>query len=202
MTVHWSGGAVDRPAAALEHGAALAARLLAGNPDLHLRQVHCPASRGALAGATVSLAARGGPAGRRTPGSWPTGWRPAPRCCWCATPGTWPVRDVGPGHSFQVGCPASGLDPVDFHPDSPALRQVLRSVGGDGARWEPPEVVTCRRATPSTGVEPGFELAVRAAGPAGTGTALHRVLVARPEALSAARGRPVPAVAARRRQDR
>ncbi|MFI2667014.1 hypothetical protein [Micromonospora carbonacea] len=183
-TVHWSGGAVDRPAAALDHGAALAGRLLAGNPDVHVRQVHCPASRGPLSGATVSLLVR---------------WRSLPAAYArfladrLAPDGpvlllrdarTWPVYDAGRGHSFQAGSPASGLDPVDFDPDSHALRQVLRSVGGDGARWQPP-AVSCPLGYAEHGVEPGFELAVRDwAGRRGNG--VHRVLVPRPEALSAA----------------
>ncbi|MEV4544515.1 hypothetical protein AB0J99_23225 [Micromonospora echinaurantiaca] len=184
MTVHWAQGAVDRPRAALDHGAALAARLLAGNTDLHVRQVHCPASRGALAGATVALAARWQAlpeayrrflADRLAPGAPVLLLRDAR---------TWPVLDSAPGHSFQVGCPASGLDPVDFHPDSHALRQVLRSAGGDGAHWEPPEV------TSPTGyaehvVESGFELSARE-WTGRHGHPLHRVLFPRPEALSAA----------------
>lgn len=184
MSVHWTGGAVDRPGAALEHGEALAARLLAGNPDVHLRQVHCPASRGPLTGVTVSLAAR---------------WRalPAAYTQFLAdrlTTGapvvlvhdarTWPVLERGPGHSFQVGCPASGLDPVDFHPDSHALRQVLRSVGGDAARWEPPEMSVPSGAA-EHGVDSGFELAARD-WVARREHPVHRVLVPRPAALSAA----------------
>lgn len=184
MTAHWAQGGVDRPGAALEHGAGLAARLLAGNDDLHVRQVHCPASRGALAGATVLLAARWR--------SLPAAYRrfltdrlaPGAPVLLLRDARTWPVVDPGQGHSFQVGCPGSGLDPVDFHPDSHALRQVLRSAGGDAARWEPPQV-----SSPSGyaehGVESGFELSARDwAGRAGR--RLHRVLFPRPEALSAA----------------
>jgi hypothetical protein len=175
---------VDRPRAALDHGAAVAGRLLAGNADVHVRQVHCPASRGALAGTTVALAAR---------------WRalPAAYARFLADrlePGapvllvrdgrTWPVLDDGRGHSFQVGCPSSGLDPVDFHPDSHALRQVLRSAGGDGAHWEPPEV-TSPQAGAENGVESGFELSARD-WTGRHGHPLHRVLFPRPEVLSAA----------------
>lgn len=184
MTVRWPRGTVDRPAAALDHGAAVAGRLLAGNPGVHVRQVHCPASRGAAAGAMVSLAVR-----------------------WCALPGaytrflaerlepgapvlllhdgrTWPVLDEGRGHSFQVGSPASGLDPVDFHPDAHALRQVLRFVGGDGADWVPPDV-SCPQAYAEHGVEPGFEHDLRT-WTARRGHRLHRVLVPQPDVLSAA----------------
>ncbi|KWV31265.1 hypothetical protein [Micromonospora rifamycinica] len=159
MTAQWTHGAVDRPGAALDHGAAFAARVLAGNPDLHVRQVHCPASRGALAGTTLSLVAR---------------WRSLPvayarfladrltRRSAVLLVGDgrgWPVSDSGPGHSFQLGSPASGLEPVDFHPDSPTLRQVLRAAGGTGAGWEPPPV-TAARGSAEHGVEPGFTSAL------------------------------------------
>ncbi|WP_320066309.1 hypothetical protein [Micromonospora sp. RTGN7] len=183
-TVHWSRGAVDRPAAALDHGAVLAARLLAGNPDVHVRQVHCPASRGTQTAVTVSLTVR---------------WQSLPTAyarfladrveagapvLLLRDARTWPVHDAGRGHSFQAGSPASGLEPVDFHPDSHALRQVLRSAGGDGTRWEPPEV-SAPQGYAEHGVEPGFELAVRQwAGRCGH--QLHRVLFPRPELLSAA----------------
>nr|WP_091091698.1 hypothetical protein [Micromonospora nigra] len=184
MTAHWAGGSVDRPRAALDHGAALTARLLAANPDLHVRQVHCPASRGALAGATVSLAAR-----------WltlPAAYRrfladrlePGAPVLLLSDARTWPVLDSAPGHSFQVGCPASGLDPVDFHPDSHNLRQVLRAAGGDDTPWEPPEV----GAPPGYaehGVESGFDHHVRE-WTGRHGHPLHRIHVPWPEALSAA----------------
>ncbi|MFJ6198945.1 hypothetical protein [Micromonospora sp. NPDC092111] len=184
MTAHWRQGAVDRPRAALDHGAAVAARILAGNPDLHVRQVHCPASRGALAGGTVTLLAR---------------WRALPVAyahfladllasgaplLLIGDARSWPVLDSGQGHSFQLGSPASGLEPVDFHPDSPVLRQVLRAAGGDGAGWEPPEVSAAREHA-EHGVEPGFEAGVRCWA-RGRGHDLHRVHVPRPGALSAA----------------
>ncbi|GIJ09543.1 hypothetical protein Van01_27570 [Micromonospora andamanensis] len=184
MIAHWPQGAVDRPSAALDHGAALAGRLLAGNPDLHLRQVHCPASRGALAGATVALtgrwqalpaAYRSFLAERLAPG--------APVLVLRDTR-TWPVVDAADGHSFQLGCPASGLNPVDFHPDSHALRQVLRSAGGDSAHWDPPEI-SAPPAAAEHGVESGFDDCVRD-WTVRHGHPVHRILVPAPEALSAA----------------
>jgi hypothetical protein len=183
-TVHWSDGAVDRPGDACRHGAALTGRLLRGNDDVHVRQVHCPASRGALAGVTVSLGVRW----RRLPAAYLSFLAdqldPGAPVLLLRDARTWPVRDTGPGHSFQVGCPASGLDPVDFHPDAHALRQLLRCAGGDGARWDPPEV-SVPQAPAEHGVESGFELDTRDwAGR--RGHPLHRVLVPRPEALSAA----------------
>ncbi|MFI7607723.1 hypothetical protein ACIBTV_21635 [Micromonospora sp. NPDC049366] len=184
MTVHWAQGGVDRPGGALDHGAALTGRLLAGNDDLHVRQVHCPASRGALAGVTVSLTARWS--------TLPAAYRrflvdrlaPGAPVLLLRDARTWPVLDSGPGHSFQVGCPGSGLDPVDFHPDSHALRQVLRSAGGDATRWEPPQVSSAAGYA-EHGVESGFELSARDCA-ARAGRRLHRVLSPRPEALSAA----------------
>ncbi|MEH0936187.1 hypothetical protein V6U80_13605 [Micromonospora sp. CPCC 205543] len=184
MAVHWTHGSVDRPRAALDHGAGLAAGLVAANPGLHVRQVHCPASRGAVAGQTVSLTAR---------------WRTLPLAyarflADRLEPGaslllvrdgrSWPVLDPGQGHSFQLGCPASGLDPVDFHPDSHALRQLLRAVGGDRALWEPPEVSAAGEQS-EQGVEEGFETVARQwAQP--RGHALHQVFFPQPAALSAA----------------
>ncbi|WP_328346224.1 hypothetical protein [Micromonospora sp. NBC_00421] len=184
LTAHWTHGAVDRPAAALDQGAAFAARILAGNPDLHVRQVHCPASRGALAGVTVSLLAR---------------WRALPVAyarfladrLTCGSVvllvgdvRSWPVSDPGQGHSFQLGSPTSGLEPVDFHPDSPALRQVLRAAGGVGTGWEPP-AVTAAREPAEHGVEPDF---IRALGhwARTRGHELRQVQVPHPGALSAA----------------
>ncbi|RKN48717.1 hypothetical protein [Micromonospora endolithica] len=184
MSAHWARGAVDRPKAALDHGAALAGRLLAGNPDLHVRQVHCPASRGALAGATVALAARW----RSLPVAYARfladRLEPGAPLLLVGDARTWPVLDGGSGHSFQVGCPGSGLDPVDFHPDSHALRQVLRSAGGESADWEPPEV-TSPRGSAEHAVEGDLEADVRRF--AGVhGHPLHRVLAPQPAALSAA----------------
>ncbi|SCL52650.1 hypothetical protein GA0070603_1442 [Micromonospora chersina] len=184
VAAHWTRGAVDRPDAALDHGAALAGRLLAGNARVHVRQVHCPASRGASAGALVSLALRW----RALPAAYARflaeGLEPGAPVLLLHDARTWPVRDDGTGHSFQVGSPASGLDPVDFHPDAHALRQVLRSTGGDGARWAPPDV-TSPAAFAENGVESGFEHDAREWG-GRHGHPLHRIVVPQPDALSAA----------------
>ncbi|MFG3687255.1 hypothetical protein [Micromonospora sp. NPDC047740] len=184
LTVHWTRGTVDRPQGALDHGAALAGRLLAANRDVHVRQVHCPASRGASAGATVALAVRW----RALPGAYARfladRLEPAAPVLLLHDARTWPVLDEGAGHSFQVGSPASGLDPVDFHPDAHALRQVLRSAGGDSAHWAPPDV-SCPAAYAENGVESGFEHNARE-WTSRHGHPLHRVLVPQPDALSAA----------------
>ncbi|MFY1702549.1 hypothetical protein ACN28G_12515 [Micromonospora sp. WMMA1923] len=183
VAVRWGEGTVDRPAAALAHGGALTARLLAGNADVHVRQVHCPASRGMTAGSTVSMTVRW----RHLPGAYRRflldRLAPGAPVLLLQDTRTWPVLDAGDGHSFQVGCPASGLDPVDFHPDSHALRQVLRAAGGDGARWELPEV-SAAWAYAEHGVETDFAEATRQWG-ARRGHRLHRVLFPQAEALSA-----------------
>jgi hypothetical protein len=61
---------------------------------------------------------------------------------------------------------------------------VLRSAGGDGAHWQPPEV-SSPPAPAEHGVESGFEAGARE-WTAGHRHPLHRVLVPRPDALSAA----------------
>ncbi|MGK5440902.1 hypothetical protein ACSNN7_03590 [Micromonospora sp. URMC 105] len=184
MTAHWSRGAVDRPRAALDHGAALAARVLAGNPGLHLRQVHCPASRGALAGVTVALVARWEALPHAYARFLTDRLDPGAPLLVVRDARTWPVSDEGQGHSFQLGCPGSGLEPVDFHPDSHALRQVLRSAGGDGGHWEPPEVSAAgEQAEHAVGA--GFVDGARHWGRR-YGHDLHEVSVPQPTALSAA----------------
>jgi hypothetical protein len=184
MSVHWSNGSADDPTGAHDHGAGVASALVAANPGVGVRQVHDPAGRGVLAGSTIALVVR---------------WHrlPAPYRHFLGThvtPGapvyllrdarTWPVLDSGNGHSFQVGAPASGMEPIDFEPDSDPLAQVLRGVGGDRARWRPPGA-DCPPGYAEHAVEPGFENALREwANQAGS--PLHRVLFPRPDALSAA----------------
>ncbi|MEV4754909.1 hypothetical protein AB0J86_07325 [Micromonospora sp. NPDC049559] len=184
VVVHWPGGAVDDPRAALGHGGRVTARLLAGNPDVSVRQVHDPASRGVLAGATVSLVVRW----RRLPdayreflGTHLAGGAPV---LLLRDARTWPVLHPSEGHSFQVGGPRSGLEPGDFHAGSEPLAEMLRGAGGDEARWNPPDDA-CPQGYAEHAVEPGFEGSLRAWAKA-VGSQLHRVLFPGPEALSAA----------------
>lgn len=184
VAVHWPDGAVDDPGGALSYGAEVAAPLLAANPGVSVRQVHDPAGRGVLAGATVALVVRW----HRLPDAYRwflgTSLAPGAPVLLLRDARTWPVLDPGDGHSFQVGGPGSGLEPADFHAHSHPMRQVLRCVGGDQARWDPP-ATSCHRGYAEHGVEPGFETGLREWA-AGTGSPLHRVLFPRPEALSAA----------------
>lgn len=184
MSVQWPHGSVDDPAAAQDHGARVASALLAGNPGIAVRQVHDPAARGVLAASTIALVVRwhGLPdAYRQFLG---TRLDPGAPVYLLRDARTWPVLDPGDGHSFQVGGPASGLEPADFQPDSGPLSQVLRGVGGDRSRWQPPGDV-CPQGYAEHAVEPAFESDLREwTGQAGS--PLHRVLFPRPEALSAA----------------
>lgn len=184
VTVQWPKGGVDNPVGALAHGAQVAARIVAGNPGVGIRQVHDPAVRGVLAGSTVSLVVRW----RGLPGPYRrflgSHLAPGAPVLLLRDARTWPALDSGPGHTFQVGSPASGLVPADFLPASKVLGQLLRGLGGDPARWELPGA-----ASPSGyaehGVEPGFETSLRD-WVQGRGGPLHRILAPRPEALSAA----------------
>ena len=184
VTVQWPGGSVDNAVGALTHGSAVASALLAGNPGVAVRQVHDPAWRGVLAGSTVALIVRWS----RLPDAYREflGTRLAPGgpVLLLRDARTWPVLDHGGGHSFQVGGPASGLDPADFRVDSEQLGQVLRCAGGDRGRWNPPGA-SCPEGYAEHGVEPGFEATLRD-WVGGAGSPLHRVLFPRPEALSAA----------------
>lgn len=184
MAVRWPDGSPDDPSAALTHGAAVAARLLAANPAVAIRQVHDPVLRGVLAGSTISLHAR---------------WQHLPdpyreflsayltrdaAVIVVRDMRTWPALDVGAGHTFQLGSPASGLEAAEFRNAGPQLCQALRYLDADRVRWRPPSV-SCPERYTETGVEAGFEESVRSWARARR-LRLHRVLYAAPEAFSAA----------------
>jgi hypothetical protein len=184
MAVRWPDGSADDPKAALVHGTAVAARLLANNPGLTIRQVHDPVTRRMLAGCTVTLHAR-----------WHT--LPDPYRQFLSTHlqaggtvlvvrdmRTWPVLDTGAGHTFQLGSPASGLEPDEYLLGGPLIRQALRYADGDAARWKPPSL-SCPDGYVETGVEPNLEESIRA-WTTKHGANLHRLLYATPDALSGA----------------
>jgi hypothetical protein len=97
---------------------------------------------------------------------------------------TWPVLDTGTGHTFQLGTPASGLEPDEYLLGGPLIRQALRYADGDAARWKPPSL-SCPDGYVETGVEPNLEESIRA-WTGKHGAALHRLLYATPDALSGA----------------
>ncbi|SDZ45239.1 hypothetical protein SAMN05444365_11811 [Micromonospora pattaloongensis] len=184
MAVHWPHGSVDDAAGALVYGGTMADRFLPPNPALAVRQVHDPAGRGHLVGCTITLVARW----RRLPDPYRrflgACLAPAAPMLMLRDARTWPVLDAGTRHSFQVGAPASGLDPDDYVPGSERFGQVLRHTGGDRARWRAP-ALACPTGFAEHSVEPAFEESLRGWAEA-AGSALHRVLFPRPEALSAA----------------
>ncbi|ASW57671.1 hypothetical protein [Plantactinospora sp. KBS50] len=184
ISVSWPEGAADDPAAALRYAGPVVARLLAANPGITVRQVHDPVGRGVLAGATITLVVRW----RRLPEAYlrflADRLDPGAAVLALRDARTWPVLAAGSGQGFQVGSPASGLDPADFARDSASLPDVLRGAGGDHRRWDPPSA-GCPAEFAEHGLEPDLEAELRACVQGRDGT-LHRVLCPRPEALSAA----------------
>lgn len=184
MAVRWPDGSPDDPAAALTHGSAVAARLLAANPSLTVRQVHDPVLRGVLAGATISLH----PRWQRLPDPYreflSAHLDRGAAVIVVRDMRTWPVLDAGSGHTFQLGSPASGLDAGEFRGPGPRLSQALRYLEGDPVRWRPP-ADSCPERYTETGVEAGFEESVRSWA-RGRQLRLYRVLYASADAFSAA----------------
>ncbi len=184
MVVQWPDGTVDDPTAALLHGARMAPRLLARNPGLVVRQVHDPAARGVLAGSTIAWYARW----RHLPPAYrtflSTRLRPGAPVLVLRDARTWPVLDLGGGHSFQVGDPVSGLEPGDYRAGGAFLGQILRALGGDPGTWRPPGL-SGPEGYAAHGVEPAFEESLRGWG-RDAGSPVHRVLFPGPETLSAA----------------
>lgn len=183
VAVHWPGGAVDSPAGALAFGARVAGAVIRANPGVRVRQVHDPAGRGVLAGSMLSLVLRWHRLPRAYREFLGTRLAPGAPVLLLREVRPWPVLEAGGGHSFQLGTPASGLEPGDFRPDSALLGQLLRGAGGDGASWDAPD--SGRPGYAEHGVETGFETSLldwaRAAG-----NPVHRVLFPEPELLSAA----------------
>jgi hypothetical protein len=184
LTVRWPGGAADDPSAAVEHGAAVARRLLDANPGLSARQLHDPIARGRLAGTTVTLFARwselpaayrGFLSDRLAAGAAVVLVRDCRR---------WPVYELGGRHSVQLGGPSTGLSPVEYLDVGPDLHEALRRAGGTPARWRPP----AQRPTDGFaehGPERKFDDDLRRLA-ASQGWPLHRALYPQPAALSAA----------------
>lgn len=181
VTMPWPDGSVGAWDRAADWGGRLAARLLAGNPDIAVRQVHDPLRRGHLCGSTVTLHLRW----RRLPAAYREFLRTrlasgAPSLQ-IRDIRTWPVRDVGPGHTFQIGGPAGGWPFEDFAMDNPSFRRLFDSVGGD--RW-PALPDNLRTGYAESAGEPGLDAELRRIG-AETGRPAHRVLYPDPAALSA-----------------
>jgi hypothetical protein len=181
VTVPWPGGSVGAWDRAADWGAGLAGRILAGNPGIAVRQVHDPLRRGHLCGSTVTLHLRW----RRLPPAYQEFLRdrlaPGGMSLQVRDIRTWPVLDVRPGHTFQIGGPAGGWPSEDFAMDNPSFRRLMDSVGGD--RW-PARPETLRTGYAESAGEPGLDAELRRIA-AETRRPAHRVLYPDPGALSA-----------------
>jgi hypothetical protein len=182
FSARWPDGVVDDPQRALEHGAAVARRVLDANPDLAVRQVHDPVLRGRAAGVISTLFGRW----RRLPAAYreflTTRLAPGAPVLLVRDDRRWPVFDVADRLTFQLGSPITGLEPEDHLHAGPDLRQALRHAGGEAHRWR----------TPAAGLvdwyaeqapEPGFERELRAL-LSTTGRPLYQLRYDRPASLS------------------
>ncbi len=181
VTMPWPGGRVGAWDRAVDWGAHLAGRVLAANPDVAVRQVHDPLRRGHLCGSTVTLHLRW----RQLPAAYREFLRhrlaPGAAVLHIRDIRTWPVLDVAPGHTFQIGSPAGGWPYEDFAMDNPSFRRLLEGLGGD--RWPPPAGQLRAGYAESAG-EPGLDADLRRHATE-TGRPAHRVLYPDPAALSA-----------------
>lgn len=182
--VRWSQGGVDRPGSAMLHGVGVAARLTARNPGLCVRQIHDPVQHGAVAGSVVTLHLRwqGLPAAYRN--FLDTRIAHGAAVLLLRDTRTWPVLDLGAGHTFQVGGPVGGWDPSDYADGSAELGQLLGELGADPANWGTGAATLPERYA-ERGVEPGLEEDLRR-WTASRERPLHRVLYPSPPVLSAA----------------
>jgi hypothetical protein len=117
-------------------GAELARTIMAGNPDVTVRQVHDPVLRGPLCGTTVTLRLRW----RTLPAAYAeflrTRLRRGGASFLLRDLRTWPVLDGTAGHSFQVGSPTAGWAHADYQADLPEFRRLLEGIGVE--RWSRP----------------------------------------------------------------
>jgi hypothetical protein len=181
VTVPWPGGSVGAWDRAAEWGARLVRQVLAANPDVAVRQIHDPLRRGHLCGSTITLHLRW----RRLPAAYRDFLRhrlaPGAASLQIRDIRTWPVLDVGPGHTFQIGGPAGGWPFEDFAMDNPSFRRLIDGIGGN--RWPaPPE--NLRTGYAESAGEPGLDAELRRIA-AETNRPAHRVLYPDPGALSA-----------------
>jgi hypothetical protein len=180
VTVSWPGEAVGDWDGALGWGSVVADRLMGSNPAVTVRQVHDVVSRGALCASTLTLHVRW----RRLPAAYRdflrTRTAPGAAALMLRDIGTWPVLHLSPGHTFQIGSPASGWRPAHYTLDNPSFRRLLRGVGG--RRWTTPCLQTLPRYAETAG-EPELEYDLREC-LAELGRPAHRVLYPSADTLS------------------
>ncbi|MEV4640604.1 hypothetical protein AB0J80_25000 [Actinoplanes sp. NPDC049548] len=177
VTVPWPGGAVGDWETAMDWGSVVADSIVAANPDVSVRQVHDPVQRGSLCGTTITLHVRW----RRLPAAYRSFLRsrlePGAHALMVRDVRTWPVLELAPGHSFQLGSPVSGWEPDDYTLDNPALRRTLAAL--DEVRWAAP-YPDVPRAVAEVAGDPDFATDLRRCA-----TTPSRIRYARPWALSA-----------------
>jgi hypothetical protein len=161
VRVPWPGGSADDWTGAADAGGAPVGRIIAANPSVTVRQVHDPILDGPLCAATMKLHVRW----RRLPSAYGnflrSRLRPGAVSLVFRDVRTWPVLDVGAGHSLQIGSPVSGLGPKDLRPSWGTLPRYAEGAG-----------------------EPALEPQLRQVA-AESGHTAHRVLYRDPAALSA-----------------
>ncbi|HEY0536474.1 MAG TPA: hypothetical protein VGD29_33215 [Actinoplanes sp.] len=181
VRVPWPGGRAEDWRGAGEAGGAVAARILNANPTVSVRQVHDPILDGPLCAATITLHVRW----RRLPTAYRnflrSRLRPGALSLVLRDVRTWPVLDLGAGHTLQVGSPVTGLTYDHYDNIRPAFRKILRDLGQDG--WSGPGRDMLPRYAERAG-EPGLEPQLRALA-AESGQRAHRVLYRGPATLSA-----------------
>ncbi|MEV4639907.1 hypothetical protein AB0J80_21425 [Actinoplanes sp. NPDC049548] len=177
VSVPWLGGRVGDGEGALDWGAFVAERILAGNPDVTVRQVHDPMQRGALCGSTLTLHVRW----TRLPEAYreflATHLAPGGIALALRDLRNWPVLELAPRHSFQIGSPVSGRPADDYTMDNPSFRRLLAGLSEN--QWSVPPDPGPSRYAELTG-EPGFDQDLRRCG-----SPAHRVLYPSPSVLSA-----------------
>ncbi|UQU61918.1 hypothetical protein COUCH_23055 [Couchioplanes caeruleus] len=180
VTVPWPGGSPGDWEGAMDWGGVVADAIVAANPDVTVRQVHDPLLRGPLrgplCGTTITLHLRW----RTLPPAYRSflacRLRPGGAALMVRDIRTWPTLDLAPGHSFQLGSPASGWSPDGYTMANPLFRRAL--AGLDEGSWSTPYLVAPRRCADQGG-EVGFDHDLRRhAAP------VHRLLYARSPALS------------------
>jgi hypothetical protein len=131
VTVRWPGGSMADWGGALTWGRTVAEQILAANPTVTVRQVHDPLGNFPLCASTVTLHIRW----RRLPPAYQTVLRdrmePGAPSLILRDVRTWPVVDVSPGHSFQVGSPVGGWQPDDYTTDDPSAGRLIMGRRGD-----------------------------------------------------------------------
>jgi hypothetical protein len=181
VTLPWPGGSAGDWAGALAYGAGPAGQIVAGNPAVTVRQVHDPVRRGPLCGSTLSLHVRW----LQLPPAYRSFLRtrlaPEGASVLLRDIRTWPVHEVAPRQTFQIGSPVSGWRLADYTIDNPSFRRLLEGVGVQ--RWPAPCLDTPLRYAETAG-EPELELDLRRTA-AETYRPAQRVLYPNPESLSA-----------------